>query len=302
MKRLKKILKWLGIVLAGLIVLGVAGVVAASCVVQSHADRRYEVADYDFEIPSDEASLAEGERLYHARGCAECHGEGGEGRVLVDAPPFLLAPPNITRVGRALSPSDWHRIVRHGVYGDGRPVFFMPAHEYNRMPDGELSKIVAHVRTFEESSASVPASELRPLGNVLFALGVLETMYPAELVDHEVALDPAPDAAPTAEFGEYLTRGCMGCHGEHFSGGPIPGAPEEEIGIPSNITMHETGLRSWDLAGFQTALRTGRRPNGTTINPRFMPWRSMHSHMTDTELEAMWAYLQTVPPRPFGER
>jgi hypothetical protein len=30
-----------------------------------------------------------------------------------------------------------------------------------------------------------------------------------------------------------------------------------------------------------------------------MPWRQF-SHMTDTELAALWRYLQSVPPKTFG--
>ena len=41
-----------------------------------------------------------------------------------------------------------------------------------------------------------------------------------------------------------------------------------------------------------TALRTGKRPNGSDMNP-IMPWRNL-SKMTDTEIKALWKYLQTL--------
>jgi mono/diheme cytochrome c family protein len=298
----KKALKWTGVGLG--VVAALLGVFVGYAIyaANARADQRYRVPAYALEVPSDAASLAEGERLYHARGCAECHGEDGAGRVMIDAPPLLLAPPNITVVGASMSPSDWHGLVRHGVYGDGSTAFFMPAHEYARMPDRELGALIAYVRTLAPREATHPPSELRPLGKVLLTLGVLDTMYPAERIDHAAPLDPAPEPSPTAAFGSYLTESCRGCHGEHLSGGPIPGAPEDQTGVPTNLTMHETGLRAWSVETFKSALRTGRRPDGSEINPRFMPWRSMHSHMTDTELEAMWAYLQTVEPRPEGSR
>lgn len=302
MGRIKKLVRWLAIGLGVAAVLIGAGIGAASCAAEGRAKARYEVPEHEFAIPDDPESLVEGERLYHARGCAECHGERGEGRELIDAPPFELNPPNITRVGHLLTPNHWHRVVRHGVFPDGSPLFFMPAHEYRRIPDRELGAIVAHVRTFEPSDADHPPSRLTPLGNVLLALGALETMYPAELIDHAAPLNEAPEPAPTAAFGEYLADGCRGCHGANLSGGPIPGAPEDATGLPPNLTMHPTGLAEWTLSEFQTALRTGRRPDGREIDVRFMPWRSMHSYMTDTELAALWAYLGTVEPREFGNR
>ena len=32
-----------------------------------------------------------------------------------------------------------------------------------------------------------------------------------------------------------------------------------------------------------------------------MPWQAM-GHFTDTELDALWAYLRTLPARPHGGR
>jgi len=51
---------------------------------------------------------------------------------------------------------------------------------------------------------------------------------------------------------------------------------------------------------FTRALREGRRPSGTEINP-FMPWRS-YRRMTDDEIGALWLYVQSVPPKPYGGR
>jgi hypothetical protein len=31
----------------------------------------------------------------------------------------------------------------------------------------------------------------------------------------------------------------------------------------------------------------------------FMPWKA-YRHFTDEDITALWKYLQSVPPRPFG--
>ena len=49
------------------------------------------------------------------------------------------------------------------------------------------------------------------------------------------------------------------------------------------------------------AMREGRRPDGTAINPAQMPWRNF-SRMTDLELHAIWLYLAQLSPRPRGGR
>lgn len=298
MRKLKKILKWVGIVLAALVLLIAIGVGVASCMYASHRDATFETAGHDFEIPDDPALAGEGERLYLSRGCGECHGPDGAGRVLLDIPPFLMAPPNITGVMRALEPADLHRLIRRGVRGDGTPIFFMPSHEYQRMPDEELGLIVMHVRSLPQSDAVQPPSEMRILGRVLWALDVFDTpMFPAEVIDQDAPFEPIGEG----ELGEYIGASCTGCHGQRLSGGPIPGAPEEATGIPSNLTPHQTGLAGWSIEDFRTLLRTGIRPDGTEVNPDFMPWR-VYRHENDEEIEALWDFLQSREPLPFGSR
>jgi hypothetical protein len=46
-------------------------------------------------------------------------------------------------------------------------------------------------------------------------------------------------------------------------------------------------------------LRQGAGPGGVPIDP-FMPVR-LTKGMSDTEIDALWAYLQTVPPQPMGK-
>jgi hypothetical protein len=68
--------------------------------------------------------------------------------------------------------------------------------------------------------------------------------------------------------------------------------------IASNLTP--AGLGAYNDSLFARALRQGVRPGGTPIDT-FMPWREFRL-MTDTEIGALYAYLRTVPARPFGNR
>ena len=51
---------------------------------------------------------------------------------------------------------------------------------------------------------------------------------------------------------------------------------------------------------FKSMLRTGKRPDGTPISD-VMPFKSL-VYMDDGELDALYAYLKTIEPRPFGQR
>jgi hypothetical protein len=70
---------------------------------------------------------------------------------------------------------------------------------------------------------------------------------------------------------------------------------------PANLTPDgATGLGDWTEADFIRALREGKRPDGSSLSPQ-MPWMAF-GQMNDTELKALWLYLQSVPAQPYGNR
>jgi len=250
-------------------------------------------------IASDSATVAHGRRVAQTRGCTECHGANLGGRVLVDDPMFgRLTPPNLTAGaggrGAQLTPADWERAVRHGLRGDGTSLLVMPAQEYNGISDEDMAALVAYARSVAPVNNGVPAPRLGPLARVLFAAGQLPAA-PAELVNQRAPHRASVPVAATPEYGEYLATSCTGCHTTRFSGGPMNGPPG---GLPAaNITPDSaTRIGRWSETEFIHALRTGRRPNGSMIGSTQMPI-PMTRQMSDTELQAIYRHLRTLPPR-----
>jgi hypothetical protein len=93
---------------------------------------------------------------------------------------------------------------------------------------------------------------------------------------------------------------CIGCHGEKLSGGKIPGGPPDWPAA-ANITPGEGSAmgRYKNAAQFMAMMRSGKRPDGSAI--QVMPFGSL-SAMNDVDTQALYAYLQTVPARPAGQR
>jgi mono/diheme cytochrome c family protein len=239
------------------------------------------------------------------RGCLGCHGEGLAGGTFIDVPVVArLHTANLTRGAGGVAASyasskDWERAIRQGVAPDGRALLFMPAHEFYPMSDEDLGVLIAYIRSRPPVDRSFPAQSVGPLGRVLFLSGKLK-LVPAELVDHDAARPAAPAPGVTPEYGRYLATTCTGCHGDGFSGGPIPGAPPE-MQIPLNITPDTvTGIGKWSRDQFATAIRTGVRPNGVPLG-KDMPVE-LFKHFTDDEVTALWTYLQTVPAKAHGGR
>jgi cytochrome c553 len=66
--------------------------------------------------------------------------------------------------------------------------------------------------------------------------------------------------------------------------------------VASNLTPDpESGIgKTYNEKSFIQAMRTGKKPNGTMIQPP-MP-SEVYQNMTDADLRAIWAYLRTVKP------
>jgi mono/diheme cytochrome c family protein len=263
--------------------------------------RTYDATLADIEIPTS-PDLAEGERLYIARGCggSDCHqADGGGAALMVDGPLGTITSANLTTLAAAYTGRDFDRAVRHGMRGDRTSLIFMPAGDYVDMPDRELALIVAYVRSLPPVSRALPATEVSMLSRVIDLADGFE-LFPASAIDHDYVLQPDIPPGRTVENGHMLARLCTGCHGPRLSGGPIPGAPPE-LGMPRNITFHATGLAGWSEEDLRTALRTGVVPDGSTLDARQMPWPII-ARMTDDEIGALYLYLQTVPHAPEGNR
>lgn len=293
----RTIVRWaarLAMGVTGLVVLAAGTGYALS---ERRVRARHDVPAHALTIPTDSATVQRGRHLARVRGCQDCHGPDLAGRTIIDDPAIgRLAGANLTagRAGGALSDAEWERAVRHGVRADGTPLLFMPANEFADFSDEDVAAIAAYARSLPAVTRAPVPIRVGPVGRALFLAGQL-SLVPAERVKHDRAHTPHVDVEPTARYGAYLAAGCVGCHGAELAGGHIPGTPPDWKPA-ANITP--TGIGSWTEADFIRAMRTGVRPNGTPIDS-LMPWRAM-SAMHDVELQALYAYLRTVPARPTG--
>jgi mono/diheme cytochrome c family protein len=300
MKRFLKIVAYAVGVLLLLVVVGVAGLYAWTGL---EIRRKVPLPTHAFAAPTDSASIARGEHVVRALGkCGDCHGPDlGGGMVVENAPIGRIYAPNLTPVvgGRiaGFSDEDFEHAIRHGLAPDGRRLVIMPSKEYQLLSDEDLGTIIAYVRSVPPVDRVGPPNKVGPLARALYAAGILP-LFPGKGVVHGNSVVASVPIDTTVAYGAYVASfGCAGCHGETFGGGAIPGGPPEWP-KPANLTPE--GIGHYTFAGFQHALREGVRPDGTKLDP-FMPVQAT-TLMTDVELAAVWKYLRTLPPRPFGSR
>jgi mono/diheme cytochrome c family protein len=146
----------------------------------------------------------------------------------------------------------------------------------------------------------MPPSRLSVMGRIVMNITKEITFLPAELIPHDAPRPVAPEPGITPEYGEYLSHSCKVCHGLTLSGGEIPGFPPEWPPAPNLTSGKGSRLPTWGEEGFIGIIKTGQK-HGRTINPDYMPWES-YRHMTENELRAVYLYLQSLPPKDFGNR
>lgn len=300
---LKKLLIGVGATLGLVVAGGGAFIWTQTSAFDAAMDKVHEVPLPQVTASTDPAVIERGKHLaYSLTGCAadKCHGvDLAGGDPISMGPVATLVGPNITPVGVAAAYSDGElaRLVTTGVKRDGRSVLFMPVQDFGWIPDSDVAAIVSYLRTVAKVEKPIAASRVGVLGKVLDHNDKLVLNVARRLVGAPREVPPAP--APTPEYGRFVAKLCMGCHGESYSGGPIPGAPSD-MPVPTNITPDESGLKAWTYEDFTRLVDTGVKKNGERLNP-FMPLPALTA-MDEVERKALWAYLQSLPPRPFGNR
>ncbi|KAA9009273.1 c-type cytochrome [Histidinibacterium aquaticum] len=245
-------------------------------------------------------------------GCGNCHTPLGPegplmdqalaGRLVEETPAFTAIADNITPGGAVADWSDAElaRAIREGIRPDGSVIGPpMPIVLYRGLSDDDVMSMVMYLRT-------VPAVE-NDAGDSTYNMP-LPPAYgpPIETVAH-------PQEGPTAEYGEYLAgpvAHCMECHTTFGEMGPMFdthwGAGGYEfhgpwgVSVASNLTTHpEDGLADWSDEDLAQMITQGVRPDGTPMMPP-MPYGHF-ANMTDEDVQAVVAYLRTLPPLPDPE-
>lgn len=306
----------LGFGLGGLTVLGLGVVGYVGFVSSSMLNATHEVAPVDIPVPwkgetlgsdklgivdklREQAALVRGEKLAVRLGCTECHGPDLGGKVVMDVGPVMtLAAPNLTQLPDTYGIGDFERIVRHGVRRDGG-TSFMPAIDYQALADREVSDLFVYVQDQPTVERNVKPSQWGPVMRTLYAFGQVPALSAHRIDPQRDNLRKPPPKRNDATYGEHLAQTCVSCHNDRFTGGPMrDGDPEWPPA--ANLTSHADGLASWSEDDFLKLMKTGIRPDGTTVDPVAMPWRTLGT-ADDVQLQALFTYFRTLPAKPTGQ-
>ncbi|MEZ4958435.1 MAG: hypothetical protein R2830_01325 [Saprospiraceae bacterium] len=273
----------------------------------------YPVQAIDIQVPKDSLSIAKGRKIAETV-CAYCHrSENGvlDGRMFTkpDSDFGEIWAGNLTHHANGLnrySDGELAYLLRTGIKRDGK--FLGPFMLFPTMSDKDLGSLIAYLRSDAPSlqaSEAVHTTNYSLLAKALMKFGALKPMtYEGKAVE-------APSNTNKVAYGRYLATSnymCYECHSgsfetndvlvpensvRYFGGGSPVDDMDFNIITSPNLTPHpEHGIGQWTYEQFKMAVTSGIRPDGralSTAMPRF-------ALLDDAELDAIWAYLKTVPP------
>jgi mono/diheme cytochrome c family protein len=243
--------------------------------------------------------------------CANCHSPKGppaatagkdfSGGLSWDEPAFKVTAPNITQ-DKETGIGEWTDAEiktmlltgkkRHGI----QAAEVMPTSFYPILTEGDLNSIVAYLRTIKPVKNKVP--------DPIYKIALPHHIFPgAEKSYTQAALNDK------LKRGFYLaTIGhCMECHtpfiphgGRDFANSLGKGGAEFPgpwgVVKSRNITSSKTaGIGSWTDAEIKEAIVHGKGKDGSKLTgPMGFQY---YAHMTDADLDAVIAYIRTVPAK-----
>ncbi|MCC7447311.1 MAG: c-type cytochrome [Anaerolineae bacterium] len=270
---MKKLVKWVLIVLVGLIGLVLLAGVALYPGGMEQLNRSYPgVQVKTVDIPTSPNMVARGSHIAVVWGCTKCHGEDLSGKLIANDP-FLGTIPsaNLTAgqggIAGAYTDTDWVRAIRHGIKPNNRVEIIMD--DYSTMSDQDLGALIAYLKQIRPVDSDQPAMRLGPILPIASAVGLLTPA--AERIDHNAPRPADPVLGAAIEYGKYLSVLCAECHG----------------GQPTGLADK---VRKWQQDDFIRTFQTGVLPGGKQLNPAMRQFNAMN----DTELTALWLYLQSL--------
>lgn len=280
--------------LLAVLLLAVGAVAGALVVADRKMHRQVDVAVRAVQLLAapEPAVLARGEYLYLSRGCQDCHGANGAGRLFVDDPNGLrIVGPQIAPGAKSSTTSykaeDWVRTIRHGVAPTGRPLLVMPSGDYAQMSDADLAAVVAHVRQLPAVDGKERVVDLPLPIRALYGVGFIKDA--AATIDHARAAPATVSVADTVEYGGYVAAMCSGCHGPALHGGKVPGGPPDWPPAPRLVKGEGSMLARYpDAQSLGAMFRSGKRPDGSQV--QVMPFDSLKT-MSDLEVSALYKFL-----------
>nr|WP_295927738.1 c-type cytochrome [uncultured Dyadobacter sp.] len=310
-----KVLKLIGKILAGILVIIVAGIIYLKAALPDTGPAP------DIKIDRTKARVERGKYLAnHVTVCMDCHstrdwsqyagpltgalGGGGEQFSQEMGFPGKFFAPNITPYTLASwTDGEIFRAVTTGVNKDGKALFpVMAYHRFGQLDQEDIYSVIAYIRELP------PVQKVNPRSEPDFPVNILINTMP-----RKASLASRPSETDEVAYGKYLitATGCVDCHSKTDKGSVVPGtefgggmefrSPNGVVRSPNITPDKETGIGSWTEGAFVARFKAYADSN--YVSPKIapgelntpMPW-VMYAGMKEDDLAAIFTYLNTIKP------
>lgn len=262
--------------------------------------------------PADPALIERGEYLTRAADCLACHvTDGGKpyaGGLPVKMPFGTLYSTNITPDKKTgignWSDDEFVNAMQKGVGPDGKhyyPAF--PYTSYTLMPREDILAIKAYLFSLEPVDQPNKENDIGFPFNQRWGIALWNMLF----LDNE-RFEPEPGQSEQWNRGAYLVEGpghCGECHTprnlmQAKSSSKTLGGATIQGWAAWNITSDEqSGIGGWPDEALTRYLATGVAPGyGVAGGPMAEVVNHSLRHLTSEDIQAMVAYLKTVPAQP----
>jgi mono/diheme cytochrome c family protein len=232
--------------------------------------QRYPLPSTTVAASNETNDIRRGAHLIAIAGCADCHGQNLEGRLLLRRKIMDVWSSNLRLLAHSATDEELERAIRAGITPQSTSDWLMPSMDYSYMSESDVTAIVSYLRTLKAEGEPAPRMEFSIPVRFAIAEGDIEPIASLAL-ESSASLD----LGPRYDGGRYLARiACSDCHGTDLSGSST---------VPDLIDV-----AAYSRAQFFALLHGGRANDGRQLavmsRPRF---RAFH----DYEIDALYDYL-----------
>lgn len=278
----------------------------------------YQKANENFSLVQSPTSMERGKNIAY-NVCGGCHYNRDLGKFaghqMKDLPKFMgkIYSANLTRskkygVLTHYTDAQLAYLIKTGIKHDGR---FIPYMVRPTMAADDINDVIVYLRSSDEPV--MPGDTLVGKTRLTF-LGKIANRTQKPQPNIEGIKRPSPEDA--IANGRYLVDivGCYHCHSKgilsldyvhpekskkYMQGGMKFKTREGKKVRGANLTPdNETGIGKYTKDGFRAALVDGKTPDGRKLQypmPKF-------KHLTDKQIDDIYAYLRTLPPKEHRTR
>ncbi|GJG94115.1 cytochrome c [Cupriavidus pauculus] len=261
---------------------------------------------------TDPALIQRGAYLARVGDCMACHSAPGKpeysGGLPIDSGHGIIYSTNITpdrqRGIGGYTEKQFADAVRRGVRADGTHLYpAMPYPNYAKVTDADIHALYAFFMSgVKPSNVQPPQTSMDFPFNLRWGMAVWNLVFASDK-----PFQPQPKWTDQVRLGAYLVEGlghCSSCHtprgvamnekadssanAQYLAGGDLNGWP-----VPSL-----RGMPHWTNQDIVDYLLTGRNRTAAVAGEMTQVVAHSTSHMRTTDLDAIAAYLKSLPPVP----